>query len=72
MFPVTDYVRRVRSLTTLPLAVGFGISTPAQVRTLGKLVDGVVVASALIRLMESDGLDAMRGLAASLRAACNG
>ncbi len=69
---LSDYVRRVRSLTTLPLAVGFGISTPEQVRTLGKRVDGVVVASALIRLMETetDALDAVRRLASSLRAAC--
>ncbi len=68
---LTDYVRRVRSLTTQPLAVGFGISKPEQVRTLAKLVDGVVVASALIRLMESHGLSAVRDLAASLRAACS-
>jgi tryptophan synthase alpha chain len=68
---LTDYVRRVRSLTTQPLAVGFGISKPEQVRTLAKLVDGVVVASALIRLMESQGLRAVGDLAASLRAACS-
>ncbi len=64
------YIRRVRSLTTLPLAVGFGISSPEQVRTVASLADGVVVASALIRLMESKGKDAVRELAVSLRAAC--
>ncbi len=67
---LTDYVRRVRGLTSLPLAVGFGISRPEQVRTIASLADGVVVASALIRLMESDGIDAVRELAASLRGAC--
>jgi tryptophan synthase alpha chain len=65
-----DYVRRVRSLTTLPLSVGFGISKPDQVKMIAGLADGVVVASALIRLMETDGLEAVKGLAASLRAAC--
>jgi len=67
---LTDYVRRVRSLTTLPLAIGFGISQPEQVKTIAALADGVVVASALIRLMESKGIDAVKDLAARLRAAC--
>ncbi|MCC7450975.1 MAG: tryptophan synthase subunit alpha [Anaerolineae bacterium] len=67
---LTDYVRRVRSLTTLPLAIGFGISQPDQVKTIAALADGVVVASALIRLMESQGIGAVKELAASLRAAC--
>lgn len=67
---LTDYVRRVRSLTTLPLVVGFGISRPEQVRTLARLVDGVIVASALIRLLGSGGKEAVRELAVSLRAAC--
>ncbi len=67
---LTEYVRRVRSLTTLPLAVGFGISQPEQVRTIAALADGVVVASALIRLMERKGIDGVKTLAANLRAAC--
>jgi tryptophan synthase alpha chain len=69
---LTDYIRRVRSLTTLPLALGFGISTPDQVRTVGQLADGVIVASALIRLFETSGKDAVGDLAIKLRAACEG
>jgi tryptophan synthase alpha chain len=65
-----EYVRRVRALTTLPLVWGFGISQPEQVHILRELVDGVVVASALIRLMESGGIDAVKDLATKLRAAC--
>lgn len=67
---LSDYVRRVRSLTTLPLIVGFGISKPDQVRTVARLADGVVVASALIRALETGGADEMRQLATDLRAAC--
>ncbi|MBX3086835.1 MAG: tryptophan synthase subunit alpha [Anaerolineae bacterium] len=67
---LADYVRRVRGLTTLPLALGFGISRPEQAKTVAKMLDGVVVASALIRLMETDGLEAVKALAASLHAAC--
>ncbi len=64
------YIQRVRSMTDLPLCIGFGISRPEQVKALATLLDGVIVASALIRLMQLDGPDAVRKLAAQLRAAC--
>lgn len=46
------YVARVRAATDLPLALGFGISTADHVRQAGALVDGVVVASALINRLD--------------------
>ncbi len=42
-------VERLRTATTLPICVGFGISTPEQARTVGALADGVVVGSAVVR-----------------------
>ncbi|MGH7657085.1 MAG: tryptophan synthase subunit alpha, partial [Gemmatimonadales bacterium] len=51
-------IERVRRHTPLPVAAGFGISTPDQVREAGKLADGVVVGSALVRKVEEDGPDA--------------
>ncbi|GAB4526658.1 MAG: tryptophan synthase subunit alpha [Anaerolineales bacterium] len=47
------FVRRVRAVTEKPLAVGFGISTPAQVQAVGALAEGVIVGSALIRAVEA-------------------
>jgi tryptophan synthase alpha chain len=44
--------RRVRSATTLPIAVGFGISLPGQVSVLGGLADAAVVGSALVMEVE--------------------
>ena len=41
-------IKRLRPSTTLPLAVGFGISTPAHVAAIGAVADGVVVGSALV------------------------
>lgn len=41
-------VRRLRKKVKLPLAVGFGISTPEQVAAVGEIADGVVVGSALV------------------------
>jgi len=48
-------VARVRTATTLPVAVGFGISTAAQVRETARLADGVVVGSALVEALGKDG-----------------
>ena len=47
---LAGFVARVRAAAPdLPLAVGFGISTPQQARTVAGLADGVIIGSALIR-----------------------
>jgi tryptophan synthase alpha chain len=46
------FVRRVRAVTPLPLAVGFGISLPGHVSVLGGLADAAVVGSALVSEIE--------------------
>ncbi|MEO8504067.1 MAG: tryptophan synthase subunit alpha [Acidobacteriota bacterium] len=48
-------VKAVRKSTRLPVAVGFGISTPAQVAAVGRVAQGVVVGSALVRVVEEHG-----------------
>ena len=45
-------VRQLKRLTAKPVCVGFGISTPAQARSVARIADGVIVGSALIRAME--------------------
>ena len=47
-----DQVRAARAICDLPIAVGFGISQPDQVRAAASYADGVVVGSALVRLIE--------------------
>ncbi len=64
------YIARVRAQTNLPLAVGFGVSTPEQAAQVGKLADGVIVGSAFIREYGRNGLDGLRALVQSIRAAC--
>lgn len=44
-------VRRIRSLSRLPVAVGFGISQPAEALAIAKMADGIVIGSALVRLL---------------------
>ena len=48
-------VENMRKVTTLPLAVGFGISNAEQAAVVGRLADGVVVGSAVVRLIEQYG-----------------
>jgi len=43
---------RVKQVITLPVMAGFGISTPEQAAEVGKLADGVVVGSAIVKLFE--------------------
>jgi tryptophan synthase alpha chain len=45
-------VRRLRKYTKLPIAVGFGISTPEQFAAVGKFADAAVVGSAIVEVIE--------------------
>ncbi len=45
-------VRRLRCVTRLPVAVGFGISTASQFEEVGKFADAVVVGSAIVEIIE--------------------
>ncbi|GAB4574535.1 MAG: tryptophan synthase subunit alpha [Anaerolineae bacterium] len=65
---LSAFIHRVRSATTQPLVLGFGISTPDHVRMVSRLTDGFIVGSALVRAAES-GVAAVRALAAQLRGA---
>lgn len=66
-----ESILRLRSTTTLPICVGFGIATPDQARAVGRLADGVVVGSALVRAAE-DSVEAVFKLVSSLREALDG
>lgn len=52
-------VKSIRQNTTLPCAVGFGISTPEQAQKMAALSDGAIVGSAIVKLMEQHGRDAV-------------
>jgi tryptophan synthase alpha chain len=47
-------VRRLRRFSKLPVAVGFGISTPAQFAGVGKFAEGAVVGSAIVNIIEQN------------------
>jgi tryptophan synthase alpha chain len=67
-----DLVAAARSDSPVPVAVGFGVSTPAHVRMLVDAgADGVIVASALVDALGEDGrnIAALAALVRDLRAA---
>ncbi len=49
---ITDYLQRVRAVATVPVCAGFGIRSREQVDALRGQVDGVVVGSALVEVLE--------------------
>lgn len=55
---LSSIVRVVRQNTAIPCAIGFGISTPEQARQMARLADGVIVGSAIVRLLEQYGREA--------------
>ena len=62
------FVARVRKMTTQPLCIGFGVSTPEQARRVARIADGVIVGSRIIQLMETeDDFTSVRNFVEGLR-----
>jgi tryptophan synthase alpha chain len=61
---LADTVMRVKANTTLPVAVGFGISTPEQAAAVAGIADGVVVGSGIVK--RQDDLDELARYASGL------
>lgn len=55
---LSSIVKVVRQNTSIPCAIGFGISTPEQARKMADIADGAIVGSAIIKLLEKYGKDA--------------
>ena len=64
-------IELLRSVTNLPICVGFGISRPEQAVTISRLADGVIVGSALVRAADRDVESAIQ-LVRDLRGAIDG
>jgi tryptophan synthase alpha chain len=62
-------VERVRASTDVPVAVGFGISTPEQARSVAELADGVIVGSRVVRAAGEGGAEAVGSVVGELAAA---
>ncbi len=47
-------VGKIRNMTKMPIAVGFGISKPEQAKAIGRFADGIVIGSAIVRLIDEN------------------
>ena len=63
---LTDTVARVRAATSVPVAVGFGISTGEQARRVAEVADGVIVGSRIVRAAGEGGADAVAEVVSEL------
>lgn len=64
----------IREVTDLPLAVGFGINTPKQAEYISKIADGVIVGSAIVKIIEEHGKNAAEALkeyVSNMKNSCN-
>lgn len=57
---IGERVRAIRERSPVPVVIGFGVSTPGEARALGKLADGVVVGSAIVKRIAEGGSRAAR------------
>ena len=60
-------VREIKAHTDIPCAVGFGISTPEQARTMAEKADGVIIGSAIVRIIAQHGRQAVEPVAEYVR-----
>ena len=67
---LSDLVARVKAATPLPVAVGFGVSTPEQAAVVARYADGVVIGSAIVRRQHD--VDELRAFVAELASAVHG
>ncbi|MFP4519216.1 MAG: tryptophan synthase subunit alpha [Oceanicaulis sp.] len=64
-------VNRVRKASGLPVAVGFGVKTPERAAEIGKVADAVVVGSAIVDALDTQGAEEALSLAARLAQAAH-
>ncbi|MGE5329351.1 MAG: tryptophan synthase subunit alpha [Deltaproteobacteria bacterium] len=71
---LAEFVKEIHSYTDIPRAVGFGISTPEQVRSIKEFSEGVIVGSAIVKKIEevdaiNKAIEGVRRLVEELRKA---
>ncbi len=54
---VADMIQEVKKVKDIPCAIGFGISTPEQAKEMSEISDGVIVGSAIVRIVGEYGTD---------------
>ena len=53
-------VGKIREATDVPVAIGFGISTPEQAQSMASIADGAIVGSAIVKMVAKDGAGSVK------------
>jgi tryptophan synthase alpha chain len=64
---VRDMIKLVKEVKDIPCAIGFGISTPEQAESMSKFSDGVIVGSAIVKIVEKYGVNCVPHVAEYVR-----
>jgi tryptophan synthase alpha chain len=64
---IAEMVALVKAARDIPCAIGFGISTPEQARTMAGYADGVIVGSAIVKIAEQYGVECVGPISAYVR-----
>ena len=64
---ISEMVSLVKAAKDIPCAIGFGISTPAQARTMAAYADGVIVGSAIVKIAEQYGVECIKPISEYVR-----
>ena len=56
---ISSLIQDVKSVKDIPCAIGFGISTPEQAKTMVAISDGAIVGSAIVKIVEEHGRDSV-------------
>ena len=60
-------VEKIREVTDVPCAIGFGISNPEQAAKMSQFADGVIVGSAIVKILEEKGTEAPEAIGAFIK-----
>jgi tryptophan synthase alpha chain len=64
---ISEMVSLVKATKDIPCAIGFGISTPEQARTMAAYADGVIVGSAIVKIAEQYGVECIKPISEYVR-----
>ena len=56
------FISRARAVSSCPVAVGFGIATPEQASAVGKMADGVIIGSAMVKAIDENKKDPVQSV----------
>ena len=69
---IAEMVQQVKSISSTPCAIGFGISTAQQAREMAAVSDGVIVGSAIVKLVAEHGRECVEPVVRFVEGICEG